>query len=181
MLLTQIVGHNTYSLQREFENRFKHSRFTIRTMEVRTVRGLPAIYFKGITLKAAKDFCGSHPAACKRLHSSHRKSRFLEGADWVEFFDKLNDLLDEERVSCNIECRGLEFRGTFYHRIGLYRRTRYRHIDGSSPFQNGNWDTSFCDDDFEMGFDTVKQPVRPSEFPEGTPGIHEQQNYHVEG
>jgi len=125
-----------------------------------------------VRLKAKKEYCGNHPASCEIGNPKHKKARFLEGADWVEFDDWLNDQLDAKSISANIST------ASFWVRRGRMRRTLYSHY--YLPW-GGNAEWSRDDPDFYSDWCGKDTPAPRAEFPVGTPGIYEALNYAVEG
>lgn len=146
---------------------FNDSRFSV---DVSQSKG--SINLKNVRLKQSKEYCGNHPKGCEATGGpKHKKAAFLEGADWVEFNDRLNDVLDRMNVSavvassvCNI-------------RQGDARRVKY---DAKSRFPNGTWAwDKFGEADHYRH--SVSRSYGPSEFPMGTPGIYESVGYNVVG
>lgn len=124
-----------------------------------------------IRLKSSKEYCGNHPSACEVGNPKHRKARYLEGADWVEFDDMLNDLLDQMGVSANVAS------SMCILRKGTFRRTEY-----SNGPRQGNGNYTWAKDDPASYEDWCGKEGAPrSAFPEGTPGIYEAIGYSVEG
>lgn len=117
-----------------------------------------------VRLRAPKEFCGNHPAACEIGNPHHRKGRYLEGADWVQFNDELNNILDRMGVSARVESVLVILRK------GSLRRTHYSHGYPSSG-RNAQWKKdSDREEDWGDCMDTILRPV--STFDEGTPGVY---------
>lgn len=138
----------------------EHTRFTCEP-EVAEDRGR-YVKIRNIRLKQKKPYCGNHPAECVGglfgAERTHRKGTWLEGLDWVEFNDHLNDLLDSLYVSANIKS------SVCILRKGRRRRTHY------GMYQQGmfnQWKMDEPDDCYE---DFCGQAAPMSEWPWGTPG-----------
>lgn len=139
--------------------------------------GLKTIKITKVRLDKAKAYCGNHAKACEGdPNRKHRRASFLEGADWVEFNDLVNDVLDEQDVEANVDTT------VCILRKGRKRRVRYE----SSTFRgirglNGEWvwDKDGPDSHYEDYCGTTSAPR--SWFPKGTPGIYSAIGYEVEG
>jgi hypothetical protein len=125
------------------------------------------VKLRNIRLKEKKLYCGNHPNACENPFGKPRQGVYLEGADWVEFNDRLNDACDKFDVHANIRSSILIVRK------GFNRRTCY----GSHVFSRGlimgntiwEWNKDE-DDDF---YENYCGKVAPnSSYPFGTPGIY---------
>lgn len=119
-----------------------------------------------VRLKSTKAYCGNHPGACQ-IGGKDRRHNYLEGADWVEFNDILNDVLDELGVDARVESSVVRVRQ------GMERCVEYRQQQGRG--RNAEWEKigvyqNYC---------WKKAPV--SKFPAGTPGIYERIGYNVVG
>lgn len=186
MKITHIAGITPDELADAIRSHFEQSRFSIRELHINKPRfALPWLNLKKIRLKSSKDYCGSHPAACERVGSPHNHTKFLEGADWVEFNDTLNNLCDKLKVSACILSSSPEFRGPMVIRLGMHRRQRYGSEypnEFRSPIPvNQRW---IGHEPENMGLGcTIELNEIPtwSDFPEGTPGIHNGRHYQVEG
>lgn len=137
-----------------------------------------------IRLNQSKAYCGNHAKACEGPHNTkHAKRRFLEGADWVDFNDQVNTVLDHfpndqgglgvESYVSSVVC---------VIRIGSRRRIRYeanshRGVPGQPNFE-WVWDKHGPEDHFG---NYCGKLAPPSWFPEGTPGIYESIGYCVVG
>lgn len=123
-----------------------------------------------VRVKAGKAYCGNHPYGCE-IGGVDKKARFLEGADWVEFDDLLNDVLDSLNVDAKVSSSACILRK------GRLRRTNY---DGNFLWfgKNAVWDKNAPDYDYK---DYCGRVAPPSSFPEGTPGIYSKINYSVVG
>ncbi len=119
-----------------------------------------------VRLKEKKDSCGQHSGPCVAVFAKpHRHYAFLEGADWVSFFDLLNDVLDGLNVKADIEAGSFEF-GSLFHRLGRYRRVAYRCVDWGERTCRWIKFGSLLDYENYCG----KKAPR-SAFPDSTPGI----------
>lgn len=131
-----------------------------------TVRFSPkykeSIDLQRIRLKESKVYCGSHPFACDI--NGGCKSNFLEGADWVEFNDLINDVLDSLHVEANVQST------VCIIRKGMKRRIRYWGRLTNSFINEYTWDL----DEHDTYFENYCGMIAPnSEYPEGTPGLYE--------
>jgi len=133
------------------------SRFTAR-FEI-LPRGFKII---NVRLNQHKAYCGNHPNACELGDNGQsRLGRYLEGADWVEFNDLLNNFFDRRSLSAYISsavciARKNELRRTHYGSYGL-------------PGRNKIWNY----DESDMHYtDNRRGKYMISTFPDGTPGIY---------
>lgn len=133
----------------------RQSRFTCEP-EIIDDRGR-YIKIRMIRLKQKKAYCGNHPNECL-VAGSHRKGVWLEGLDWVEFNDLINDLLDEMHVSANVKT------AVCILRKGTMRRTHYGSHQQGMFWQ---WNMDEHESHYEDWCD-LKAPC--STCPEGTPG-----------
>jgi hypothetical protein len=122
-----------------------------------------------VRLRQSKSYCGNHPKACENTgtHRKHPKNKILEGADWVEFNDLLNDVMDANNIEANIQSSAV-----------IIRKGRLRRIHYDAQNFVGNawqWDKDapdWCWED-HMG----NPPNGASKFPLGTPGIYNRKNH----
>lgn len=112
------------------------------------------ISFHKIRLQKSKEYCGSHAGPCL-LGGPDRKAVFLEGADWVEFNDRLNNIMDKLGLSANIAS------SVCVIRKGFLRRIKY------SGGKGGEWLK-----DENAYLDNCGKPAIKSSYPSGTPGIY---------
>lgn len=115
-----------------------------------------------VRLREKKRYCGSHPNSCEV--EGGRMGRYLEGADWVEFNDRINDVLDRLNVSARV------YSGVCELREGRNRRINYgSHI--INPYRGlYEWDKRGEDCDYE---DYCGRIAPASSYPFGTPGSYE--------
>jgi hypothetical protein len=155
-----VVQEVVDALHKEFDD----SRFNVDGMTV-THRPRAGVMIKmgQVRLKSAKDYCGNHPGGCEFPGlGPDRKAKFLEGADWVEFNDRVNDVLDRLCINAHVENSLLIIR-----KVDLGRRMLY----GQASFgRNAQWnkDEHYKDYEDHCGDDPSKTEM--SEFPDGTPG-----------
>lgn len=118
--------------------------------------------FSKIRLRDRKLYCGNHPKSCEVGNHREVKTAYLEGADWVEFNDMLNNVLDDLDMPCRITSAACVIRK------GLLRRIRYDATAPPALGQNWQWDRSGLSWHFADHTQTKDRPE--SWFPEGTPG-----------
>lgn len=114
-----------------------------------------------IRLQEKKDYCGNHPNGCEAnvFGGRGRRAVFLEGLDWVDFNDRLNDALDVHHTEAWVES------GVCVLRRGFERRINYgSHLRGNFYQWDkiGNVD---CDYENYCGDEAPE-----STYPYGTPG-----------
>lgn len=149
------------------------SRFSA-DVSVQDTRVSQVVRIVNVRLRQGKAHCGNHPNACenggtREEEQPHRKSKYLEGADWVEFHDLVNDLLDRLHLSARFESSQMIMR------IDCERRTYYGSI--RPPFGQGwIWDKKGDSDDFQ---NFCGESAPDSTFPEGTPGQYKTKYYEV--
>lgn len=117
----------------KWQNKDQKLTFNIRTLAIGSRSRLAAmISITCVRLCESRPYCGNHAGPC-RIKGEHKnsKAKFLEGGDWVEFNDKLNDLLD--RVGGGL-CANVAS-STLVLRKGPRRRIVYAAI---SP-DHGDW------------------------------------------
>lgn len=147
----------------QIEAMVERSRFTA---DVETKPNSTVINIRNIRLRHRKMYCGNHPAACEVLFDRpHRRGNYLEGADWVEWNDRLNDLLDVWGVEAYVRS------SVCVIREGRKRRTLYDY--SSNGFGNNQW-TYKCHHSYMVDYCDNNQNEAPNSwFPSGTPGIYE--------
>lgn len=172
MIIKNIEGVEIYKLLNSIDSWFnrKRGRFDVKLC-VESVRyAKQYINITQVRLRAAKEFCGNHPAACEVGNPNHRKGKYLEGADWVQFNDELNNILDRMNVSARVESAQVIVRK------GELRRTNYRHRY-PRPGANAEW---VKDSPHEFDWEDcrgIKKDHPVSEFNEGTPGVYRRANH----
>lgn len=183
MKIEHIGGCDPHTLCADLANLSVASRFRfVPKMAKRYASYNPIIEIKGVRLKTRKEYCGSHPGACELAFSVHRVLSCLEGADWVEFNDMLNNHMDEHNISCVIwsapkERQLSQTKERMRIRIGMHRRASYDMRPNERGLGNATWELNGQVNDFMLG-SVVNRPDRRlgsdawSYFPEGTPGIH---------
>lgn len=135
------------------------SRFTLdstwRHRDPLEYEGDATIKLSNIRLRVAKPYCGNHAGPCVvGRPGRHRRARYLEGADWVEFNDLINDTLDHLNVSARV-----------WTSVCVIREGRDRRIDyDSAQGRQGEWDkrgvmANYCG-----------REAPRSTYPAGTPG-----------
>lgn len=164
MKITKIKNTTPYDISNAFHDAISKSRFTAQLQFIGK-----HIKIADIRLKESKPYCGNHPAACER-GGSHRKAKYLEGADWIEFNDLVNDLLDSLNCSANVAS------SVCIIRKGLKRRIFYSY--NRLSFGNNQWHKDEVESSAWGNYCGEKAPR--SYFPDGTPGIISNQ-YHVVG
>lgn len=140
----------------------ENSRFKSR-VEIKYKGNTPYINLGQIRLKQSKVYCGSHPFACDVEQG--RKATLLEGADWVEFNDRVNDVLDSLFVSADVRSVVCIIRKE------TRRRFRYwGHLEDGTQGEAYEWDL----DEHDTYYEDYCGMVAPnSEYPKGTPGLYE--------
>lgn len=123
---------------------------TTKRVEIRTVR-----------LTYHKDYCGNHPLPCpvRAFSKPHKKTRQLEGADWVGFNDMLNDLLDA--IGCVCDCASSHV---------IIRKSGARCMRYDAQTLNG------IDSEWKRNSGVFENHIgnnrnAHAEFPQGTPGF----------
>jgi hypothetical protein len=116
------------------------------------------ITLRNIRLKELKPYCGNHPGPCL-INKKHRQSRCLEGLDWVEFNDLVNNVLDSLYLSADV------LSSQCVMRLGHQRRTHYG-MKQQGRF--ATWDIKGHPNDYE---DYRGKKAPKSGYPNGTPGL----------
>jgi hypothetical protein len=157
MYVTLKQDHDIHDLKwhlwQEIQN---YSRFTASFEIVSDKR----IRIRDVRLKDKKRYCGNHPNACDI--EGGRMGKFLEGLDWVEFNDRLNDVLDRLNLSARI------FSDVCEVRDGRERRINYGSIYRHNFFE---WEKKGSPSDYEDWCGKKGAPA--SDYPFGTPGLYE--------
>lgn len=160
MKIERIEGTDSDILKYRIEDMLGNSRFTA-TVEHRPRNTLAIV---NVRLNLKKDYCGNHPKACEPRAGkhNHKKGAWLEGADWVEFNDLLNDVLD------SLDAEAYIHSSVVIVRKGALRRVEY---DATTQFSNRTW--AWDKDGPEDHYADWRGGVAPSStFPNGTPGIY---------
>jgi len=160
-LLIQI---DKYLKQRICNN--KNVRFTC-VSEILTRR---VIKLSEIRLTDNKPYCGQHPGACNIQHTGpHKRYKFLEGCDWVEINDRVNDILDNLAVDANV------YTSVCILRQGQKRCIEYLAQNGHGP--NLEWKREGIYENW------CRKNSPTSRFPQNTPGTYKYKKtvYECEG
>jgi hypothetical protein len=162
-------GHVPETVYNALLKAFHHSRFDVRQIDFQPHGRHYAgrITLREIRLREAKDYCGNHPGPCL-LGRPHRKYRYLEGLDWVEFNDLVNDTLDHLQIAANVASTAVVVR------IGSQRRIRYTH-HALNAFHH-DWIKQGESADFA---DYRGRVAPASEYPPGTPGEYHRRDGEV--
>jgi hypothetical protein len=129
-----------------------------------------SVSIHNVLLRESKAYCGNHPSGCEVAHDGpHKKHKYLEGADWVEFNDRLNDILDADNVAANVGSSLVEIRR------GKERRTRY---ENGERQRNGNFQWLKYGKRCHYEDRTLLKSKR-SWFPRGTPGRYKDEYFEV--
>lgn len=172
--LGTVIGRQAEDLVARIENAFHPGRFVVNRLDHRYCRlskrnpYLAEVSFGLVRLEASKLYCGNHPSACELGNKQDKKASHLEGADWVEFDDRLNDLLDAAEVSANVG-------DSVVIRKGRERCIEYFNGDYPEPGRNYQWAKEGRYADY------IGSIAPRALFPAGTPGRHEQTGYAVIG
>lgn len=171
MLINKIVTQNdTRDLTEALRAAIADSRFTAKLEHTeKTVK------IAMVRLKERKYYCGNHPKACEVRTDAHkhRKLKLLEGVDWVEFNDLVNDILDALDVSCNVKTSTCTVRKGRRRRVIYESNTRDTHA--------WVWDKDGPDYHYADNCGNPLPSRHLSMFPEGTPGIDSRRDYLCDG
>jgi hypothetical protein len=137
-----------------------NSRFTCDVI----LPGKTIIKLKNIRLRESRKYCGNHPNACEIGGAPSRSAKYLEGADWVEFNDMINDILDALEVTANVATA-----------VCKVRKLNRRRVHYGSHMQGFNWQWNMDEDDY-FYVDWNNSPAPNSTYPYGTPGIYERKD-----
>lgn len=145
----------------------------IKRVAARNKRIGAGIKIETVRLRERKAYCGAHPASCEITGERHARHTYLEGADWVEFDDLVNNVLDRLDVSAHV-----------FTAICEIRRGRMRRITYGCSYPNmfrriSQWDRVGDDTDYADYAGSSEAPR--SDFPSGTPGRYEAIGYDVVG
>jgi hypothetical protein len=160
MLITIKDKFNTQTLRDTIQDYINvKSRFTAEV----EIKGKTVIKIRNIRLRESRKYCGNHPNACE-LNTPGRKTKYLEGADWVEFNDMINDICDSIGLNARVRTSVCEVRR------GTDRRIRY---NSHMEFIQWQWDKIGDDEDYE---NYIGLNAPDSEYPFGTPGVYQRNN-----
>lgn len=146
----------------------ERTRFVCYTDILFRVRSGDIVRVRDIRLKDKKKWCGSHPFACDI--GGPRSSNLLEGADWVEFNDSLNDILDQLGVSANVESIVCILRKDTRRRVH-YDGHWQTHAENGIAFVEPQPEWNKDEDDCHY-IEYVGHEAPASWYPEGTPGLY---------
>jgi hypothetical protein len=145
-----------FVLRRNTSDRFKYDVEVVSSK--RGTKYTARIEIRNVRLVDSKLYCGNHPNECEIGGQKPRKGNFLEGTDWVDWNDRLNDALDELNAEANVRSAACIMRK------GAKRRVNYgSHMQG----RFWQWDLDTNDNGYE---DWRGEIAPPSNFPIGTPG-----------
>jgi hypothetical protein len=162
MNITIKDGKNRNLIEYAIREAYATTRFSLDTDPIGPTR----LKLYNVRLRSKKAYCGNHPGACQ-IGGKDRKHNYLEGADWVEFNDLLNDVLDKLGVNARVESS-----------VVLVRRGRERcveYLDQRGGGRNAEWEK------IGLYADYCGKVAPPSDFPDDTPGIYERIGYNVVG
>jgi hypothetical protein len=135
-----------------------------------SVLGPRRIRIQQIRLRESKKYCGSHPYACDIENG--RRGPFLEGSDWVEFNDRLNDVLDSLELGANVRSALVQVRDGRRRRVFYDGYLANPHINEFAWNKTGNMETHYED--------WCGKIAPNSEYPLGTPGLYERELANVD-
>lgn len=151
-------------LWRVIETRLGESRFTVKEAQT-TGPNRWARKYKGgyitlhnIRLRESKPYCGNHPGPCL-INTPHIRRRYLEGLDWVEFNDLINNALDDLGIVADVASSECVVRKGAKRRVN-YRMERLRNLN--------RWAKVGLTEDYQ---DWCEKYAPRSKYPLGTPGL----------
>ena len=154
MLITLKDKSDIDVLECIIQTEFNDTRFVLGTKKISNGR----LKIEKIRLKESKPYCGNHPGSCAvNGDGAGKRLPYLEGLDWVEFNDRLNDILDDHNVEAFVRS------SVCVIREGKFRRVEYGY-HGSGNF--AQWNLHGEVENHIGGMCMM------SEFPMGTPGIY---------
>lgn len=163
MEIRLIDGSDPNVVQIAIHRDFKNSRFT---MDVETIHRpkVSRVKIRNVRLKESKKYCGNHPSSCDIRPNGHTMTaKFLEGLDWVEFNDRINDTLDRLGIAANAQS------SVCIIRKGNNRRIKYDYyLHPSNALPEWNKDEG---DAYYKNYTGKVAPA--SDYPVGTPGSYE--------
>jgi hypothetical protein len=160
---------DAYKVREHIKEMVAKSRFNVGGIEIRGARK-PWLKILEVRLNEKKDYCGNHPFGCPVRpwgNQKHARRNYLEGADWVEWDDRINDVLDELNMSANVKTA-----------VCIVRKGRLRRMEywGHSLNEfNNQWDED-CDDEFYEDWCGSGKVAPASNYPADTPGLYERTN-----
>ena len=145
----------------------KSSRFLVRNIVVKprtSGRSRATIHLNEIRLKERKHFRGCAPEFTDwQLARPCKRMQFLEAADWIEWNDLLNDMLDE------LDCSADVLSSACIVRKGRLRRIRYDTWEDNNGIRC-SWEKTGPTSAY---FDCSQYPIHPYSEVEGFfPGIY---------
>ncbi len=168
MIIRNIDGISTAALFRSIQRWFdrKQARFDVKA----SIKN-DNINIEKVRLRISKKYCGNHPSGCEVGNPHHRKAKFLEGADWVQFNDELNTILDRLNVGANIAS------ALVIVRKGRMRRISYGHHYPNGFRRNAEW----LKDEPDVWQNHCKEKAETSDFCTRTPGRYRKAGHSVVG
>lgn len=131
----------------------------------RSEKGRSEIVIEEVRLREKKGYCGNHPGACV-VPRKHKKMNYLEGVDWVEWNDMLNDIMDEHHADADAASSHV-----------IIRKGKKRCVSYTDHFLNAATLHRDWDKDSGQFEDWCGRIAKRSLYPEGTPGgEHEHDN-----
>lgn len=168
MWIRKIQNRTVREVMLELESAINCSRFIAKHIDQANSQ---AIKITDVRLKIKKKYHGSNANVFQHSwKKTFPRQLFLEGADWVEFNDLVNNVLDKLNVSAKVETN------TCVIRKGEKRRITY---DADYSSWNPNvmvWEKKGAEGHY---VDNMGKPPIESQFPLGTPGIYGNDYYQV--
>ena len=159
MFINHIEGATLPEVQGAIELAIAQSRFTAQVFQARSSGW--GVKIVQVRLRRKKHYCGNHPCGCEGSPHRHAKRNFLEGADWVEFNDLLNNTLDKMNVSADVRSAACILRKGKLRRIAYFEKADFNRIK-TWEYDDPNCYLNHCG----------SQEPHFSDFPYGTPGIY---------
>lgn len=105
-------------------------------------RGDKVLTIRKVRLTEAKEYCGQHPGPCQinpfGFERKRMRTKYLEGQDWIDFHNIVNDVLDKLKVKADVWTLPLDVRGKMWvRRADLGRRHRWDYTDDGTRQQFG--------------------------------------------
>lgn len=152
------IGQLAVLIQRHID---MESRFT---GEVDII-GKTVIKIRNIRLVESRKYCGNHPNECELTGAPMRSAKYLEGADWVEFNDMINDILDALSVDANVATA-----------VCIVRKNERRRTYYGSHMQGHFWQWNKDEEDYAYQSYLLDNESPNSDYPFGTPGVYNRDN-----